>query len=145
MDTWFILQWLFDVAVLGWLAYVWIDRKNRVAVSTERAELSSADAMDMIQKARVEIQNEMSQYRGQMTEQLKVLRGICDQARRILDGKQSIPQAFPPSQEENELKNFVAKKPEGRIPTLGDLESTRKRLRTESSLDLRSLLKEQLA
>lgn len=145
MSIWFIFQWLFDVAVMGWLGWVWLERRNRVAESDQQSTITSEDTLRLLTQAREEIRSEMAQYRGQIAEQLKVLRGVCEQARRILDGKQSIPQAFPPSQEENELKNIVVRKPEGKIPTLGDLESTRQRLRTESSLDLKTLLKEQLA
>lgn len=106
---------------------------------------TSANELADLQNLKAEWSQEMSACRKQAAEQLRLLQSICEQAKKILDGKQLLSASFPPSLEENELRNLSEVKPITKIPTLADVEVTKKRLRQESALDLHTLLKEQLA
>lgn len=80
---------------------------------------------------------------------LRSLQKICEKAKEILEQNQTHAAAQPISLEENELKALVAEPalPDETqsIPTLQQVEETKKRLKQEIALDLRSLLREQLA
>ena len=92
-----------------------------------------------------ELERQTAKYRQRLESELATLNRICERARTILSQGQA---AFPPSDEEYELKAALSverSEPEkSTIPTLHQLEKTKQRLKSDISVDLRSLLKDQL-
>jgi hypothetical protein len=127
-----LLQSVLDCAIVFWLVRQYLE--SRRAPVVEKAALPDAG----------EWEKAIERYRAQCDDSLKRLHSICDQAARILQqnkGTNSLQ-----SKEENELKEVAESKPSlHKIPSLEQIESTRVRLKKDIPIDLRTLLKDQLA
>jgi hypothetical protein len=105
-------------------------------------------------------EQDIRHYTERAQEQLRAMTRVTEEAARILRRAQTPPVQFSPSTEECELKAALTVESDGgahgekssipgnshrAIPTLADLERTRQRLKSDISVDLRTLLKDQLA
>lgn len=112
-------------------------------------------ALNVLETRALQLEKDIQQYRKTIDEQLAGLLGLCDQARQIIDRNQTRVTSFTPSWEEEELKGTRLVAPpssaaesaavEPKIPTLQELEQTRQRHREEVALDLKTILRDQLA
>jgi len=91
-----------------------------------------------------EWEKSLSRYRAQCDDSLKRLHQICDQASRILQQNKGTSTLH--SKEESELREVAdAKSASHKIPSLEQIENTRARLKKDIPIDLKTLLKDQLA
>jgi hypothetical protein len=130
MTLLFVLQSFIDIALIycGIKLYL---TSRRTVVTPSSPNVNEWETM-------------MQEYRDRCDDSLKRLHHICEQANRILQQNKSAPAI--PSREENELKEVLSVKPAvQKIPSLEQIENTRIRLKKDIPLDLKTLLKDQLA
>jgi hypothetical protein len=135
-----------DIALIT-LAVLWLNdrRKNSLSHQEDRL-LASMRALDTRAS---QYESRWLEFQNEMTSQLKTLHRVCDQAQRILDRSRQTLAHMVPTLEECELKavlsgHEIRASNEPTIPSVKDLEKTRHRIQSEVSMDLRSLLREQL-
>lgn len=131
-------QIIFDIAVVGAAIWFYLNKQELLGAS-------SSTGSNGAEQWRKEWDVEKDNYSQQLTVQLRSIRLLYEQAKKLLDEKSTGYFVFPMSQEENELKNLVMEKTETVIPTLIEFEAQKNRLKQESSLDLKTLLTEQLS
>ncbi len=73
------------------------------------------------------------------------LKTLCNEAQRLIQNAKALEFSENPSHEEKEIKEALASLDENPIPTVRELEDARLRLKRESTLDLKSVLNEQLS
>ena len=140
MTAFWFLQIGFDAVITVGLIFILVNRtKTKGALSTEKM----AAAVSVLESRMRQTEKEVFESRQKWDEKLKSLNRICEEAQKLFSKGLSSDPILPPTQEENELRSVVASKDE--IPTLQELQKTRQRLHTEIQLDLRSLLRDQLA
>lgn len=122
------LQILFDFAVVGYVVWSHFYRKEESASDSWKKEWEA----------------EKQNYEQQVAMQLRSMRLLTEQTKKLMEEKSWAMTAFPVSQEETELKQMVSEKPLGAIPTLTEFETQKERLKHETTLDLKTLLSEQL-
>jgi len=147
------IQVIIDVLVFVALVLWWFERCRRLKSLTAEDRLREALSQWEIQVT--EFKKELAEYREKVQSQVEALAKLGDEARTILVKGRHRVTAFPPSQEEEELRTLVCAKVESqvspgvssqqKIPTVKEIEQTRERLKSDIILDLKSLLKEQLA
>jgi len=132
-----LLQLVFDVAVVGAAVWLFLNKREWLMASSE----TSTEAFEQWKKDwELEKQNQAQQ----LAVQLRSIRLLFEQTKKLVDEKANAFSAFPVSQEENELKHLVLEKNPPMIPTLIEFEAQKNRLKQETPLDLKSLLAEQL-
>jgi hypothetical protein len=134
----------FFVGVLG----LWVWRLRCGVAQQSNGERVTA-SLHILETRIQEWDREVQSHREKMAQELRALQRICERAKEILERGQAEGLAQSPSQEEKELKHLAldaapAAEPSA-IPTLQQVEETKKRLRQHLSFDLRSLLRDQLA
>ncbi len=141
------LQWTLNVFFLAAAALWWWNRRQ----ANEKVNNRVVAYLNVLESKANQMESEADHYRQRFETQLKALLKICDQAQTILE-RGRIEIAQPPSREEAELRELGKHSPArlsahsgGTIPTLLQLEKTRERLKTEGLLDLKTVLKDQLA
>lgn len=90
-------------------------------------------------------QAEMIESRMHVEQNLVKMRALCNEAQKLLSTSRAIEFSDNPSSEETEIKEALVAFEENQIPTVRELEDVRARLKRDSSLDLKSVLKEQLS
>ncbi len=147
----FTLQLLLDMALIAALAWWWLDRVNRT-----KDRVSSEQMNDSVNQWEMRLrgfEEELADYRAKMQAQLAVLTKMGEEAKEILIRGRHRITAFPPSSEEEELRLIAGSAvtissedlAHSKIPTLSEVERTRERLRSDLTVDLKTLLKDQLA
>lgn len=152
--TWiWIVQLALDVALILTVMALW--KPERQSSSEDSASEGRITAsLNVLETRALQLEKDIQGYRKTIDEQLTTLLAICDQARQILDKGQARVTNFLPSLEEDELRvtpteiipapvepSITALK----IPTLQELEAVRLRHRSDITLDLKTILKDQLA
>lgn len=144
------LIWSFQIAsdlLLIGLAIVWFRERTRLRLAHDEAR--AVAGLNVLEARAKGQEAEWRRLLEQVEVEFRRLQRIGDHAQRILDKTRQTLSGMAPTLEESELKavtqgpekNVV---PDAAIPSLKELERTRDRLRTESGIDLKSLLKEQL-
>jgi len=131
-----LLQWMLNLgcaSILGWL--LWRRRDLFTAAPTEQ---------HILQKWKEEWALEKENQEQQIAMQVRSLRLLCEQTKKLLEEKQNSLTIFPSSQEENEIRRALQEKAEPIIPTLSEFEAQKQRLRQEAPLDLKTILNQQL-
>lgn len=136
MMLFIIFQMMLNVGLLA-VGY-WIYSNNPKLFSRQDGNHSALDQW------RKEWELEKQNQEQQLAVQLRSMRSLYDQTKRLLDEKQALLSPFPPSYEETEIKSLVIERVQPEIPTLAEFELEKERLRHEPPLDLKSILKEQL-
>lgn len=90
-------------------------------------------------------QTEMIEARVDFEQTMNRLKSLCQEAQRLIQNAKSLELSESPSHEEKEIKEALLSVEENQIPTVRELEDARTRLKRESTLDLKSVLNEQLA
>ena len=138
-----VLQWCINVGFLGYLVWTWWGKDSNPELGNEA---QNQEYLAQLERRIVEWETEFRKTQSLFEDKLKSIDTICEQANRILKSGRATQASFPPSLEEFELKEAM-NNPNGlnEIPSLGFLANTKKRLQRESELDLKTLLKGQLA
>jgi hypothetical protein len=137
MGLFIFFQVVFDTAVIGAAIWIYLNKSEFLAAT------SQPDTQLLEQWKKVwELEKENQAQ--QLSMQLRSIRLLDEQTKKLVDEKLTTFSQFPVSQEENELKNLVSEKPQPTIPTLIEFEAQKERLKQDSNLDLRSLLSDQL-
>ena len=143
MDWTDLIQWMLNFAFLS--AFVWRhfqDKKVKTHPIDEKIRLAMIEADTRLRNWEIELKNSRTRFE----EQTRSLESLTDQVNRLLKQGKLNQFSFPQSAEEQELKGALQSTHEpAQIPTLHQIENTKRRLKTESPLDLRTLLKDQLA
>jgi hypothetical protein len=137
MGLFIFFQVVFDLAVIGSAAWIYLNRRQLLATT------SQPDAQ-LLEKWKKDWELEKENQAQQLSMQLRSIRLLYEQTKKLVDERLTSFSQFPISQEENELKNLVSEKLQPVIPTLIEFEAQKERLKQESNLDLRSLLSDQL-
>lgn len=121
------------ISAMGWLFW-------------KRRDLFTQPATDeqVIQKWKQEWELEKQNYEQQLALQLRSMKLLYEQTKKLLEEKQASLYSVVPSQEETEIKAVLQDKPHLNIPTLTEFEVQKTRLKQEVPLDLKSILSEQL-
>jgi len=145
------MEWIWAVqatllALLSALAFcVWRVQRR---LSRFLAEDRVIAGLNILEARLQEWDAEARDRKEKAIQQLRILVRVCEKAKEILEHNQT-QGASSISLEENELKALVAEPtlPDETqsIPTLQQVEETKKRLKGDIALDLRSLLRDQLA
>lgn len=122
------LQILFDLAVVGYVIWSHFYKEAESVTDSWKKEWEA----------------EKQNYEQQVAMQLRSMRLLTEQTKKLMEEKSWAMTAFPVSQEETELKQMVSEKTAGAIPTLTEFETQKERLKHETPLDLKTLLSEQL-
>lgn len=142
MSGMWIVQLLFDLLVLLGGAFL-LARQRRVLSRVLKEKLAQLSAAFEAHVNALEVQAKAAKDR--MSGQLQALSRICDEASRLLR-KAELQAELRPSEEESELAlSLHNREIRDAIPRLQDLDKARQRLNSEIALDLRTLLKDQLA
>ena len=153
MTNWlWALQIFWNMASVILMTWIWF-RYRRAALSAPVAESSIlGDEMQEKRNRAVEVlvEREVQQYREKVSAHLAQLLAICERAQTIVEKAQGRAVAFSPSLEEVELSQVarpetVLVKKGTTIPTLDQIEKSKERFTADLAVDLRSLLKDQLA
>lgn len=142
---WFA-QLALDVGLILTVMALWRPSPKVADENEERVTQS----LNLLESRAAQLERDMQSYRKVIDEQLNALLGVCEQARGLLDRHSMKVTAFTPSREERELKAAVH--PQGqpeaiaaKIPTLQELERIKRRHHSDITLDLKTLLRDQLA
>ncbi|NDC24047.1 MAG: hypothetical protein EB078_04205 [Proteobacteria bacterium] len=137
--AWFVFfQMLFNLGLIA--TGYWFYTKKKFIFSQQ----SQSPTQTLVEEWKKNWEAERQNSEQQLAIQLRSMRNLYDQTKRLLEEKQALLSPFPASQEEREIKSFVQEKAVPEIPTLADFELEKERLKQESPLDLRTILKEQL-
>ncbi|NBX76649.1 MAG: hypothetical protein EBQ92_08850 [Proteobacteria bacterium] len=137
MGLFIFFQVVFDLAVIGTAIWIYLNKKELLTVSNQ------ADSQ-LLEEWKKSWELEKETQAQQLSLQLRSIRLLYEQTKKLVDEKVTNFSQFPVSQEENELKTLVSEKPQPAIPTLIEFEAQKERLKQDSNLDLRSLLSDQL-
>jgi hypothetical protein len=137
------LDFLFLLLVI----MLWWNQRQGQAETKVSGDERVAAALTSLDERAQELERQAARYRQRLEEELAALHRICERAKSVLSQGQS---SFPPSDEEYELKAALSAEksdgiPKSEIPTLHQIERTRERLKSEIAVDLRHLLRDQLA
>lgn len=145
--TW-ALQWAINSFLLVACMVLWLERRRGLgAFAPEKLTAY----LNVLEARATSLETESLRHREKVGLQLKSLHQICEQARSILERGHAQLRSLCPTSEEGELRLVAETKtveklpsPES-IPTLQELEKTQDRLTSEIGLDLKTILKDQLA
>jgi hypothetical protein len=137
MGLFIFFQVVFDLAVIGAAIWIYFNKSEFLAAT------SQPDSQ-LLEQWKKDWELEKENQAQQLSMQLRSIRLLYEQTKKLVDEKLTTFSQFPVSQEENELKNLVSEKPQPTIPTLIEFEAQKERLKQDSNLDLRSLLSDQL-
>ena len=138
-----ILQWGLNLFLIGGAAWFWLEQKKHI---TKTVMPVSNERLDHLESRIMQLEVEVQKFQESFQEQLKQVEVLCEQANRALKNSRVGFGRFPLTQEESELKEAMYLTSEvDSIPSIAHLENTKIRLQKESSLDLKTLLKGQLA
>jgi len=137
MGLFIFFQVVFDIAVIGSAIWIYLNKSELLAAT------SQPDSQ-LLEQWKKDWELEKENQAQQLSMQLRSIRLLYEQTKKLVDEKLTTFSQFPVSQEENELKNLVSEKPQPTIPTLIEFEAQKERLKQDSNLDLRSLLSDQL-
>lgn len=135
--------WLVQLAVnVGLsLALWWVHKAHQ---QSDEAHAKATACVNVLQARVDECEQKLKSYEAQMKCQLERLLKICDRAEEVIEQSRVPNIQLTSTVEQKELVSFVYSN-EKEIPSLKDVEKTRERLTSESSVDLRTLLSHQLA
>ncbi len=138
-----ILQWSLNLVIIGSLIWLWLERKKSIQ---DNSDTKLNEAIGQLEIRVINWQTEFQKYEEVFQEKLKAMEVICEQANRILKSSIATLGSFPLTQEESELKEAMNQLIEkDQIPSIAHLENTKLRIQKESSIDLKTLLRGQLA
>ena len=138
-----VVQWMLNLAMLGGLVWFWFEHR-KVARSRSHSDLQQN--LEKLVLRIGSLETELESYRQKFEEKTKMLDSVCEQLNRALKNQKLSYSAFPLTAEESDLKEAMYLGFEkDDIPSVVQFESTKMRLKTESSLDLKTLLKGQLS
>jgi hypothetical protein len=142
MDILWAIQIAFDLLFLAAIG-TWVWRR----VGSPRSD-SLAARLSAIESKESQRDFEWQRIREDAHAGLRTLHRICESAQKILD--KSRESLWTPTLEETELRMLIdstdsSRQKRSSIPSLNELEKTKDRLRTESLVNLQTLLREQLA
>ena len=127
----FVLQLLMNI-ITGYLLYRVYCLKN-----------SSSDSGSNAWK--VQWEEEKKSLEEQFSVQLRSMRLLYEQTQKVLHEKQmELHQLFPPSMEETELQHLTSQHKTSPLFTIDQFEREKSEFNARCSLDLKSLLSEQL-
>lgn len=138
-----ILQWSLNLVIIGSLIWLWLERKKSIQ---DNSDTKLNEAIGQLEIRVINWQTEFQKYEEIFQEKLKAMEVICEQANRTLKSSRATLGSFPLTQEESELKeamNQIIEKDQ--IPSIAHLENTKLRIQKETSIDLKTLLRGQLA
>jgi hypothetical protein len=136
MGFFIFFQMVINAALVSALAWLYLKRRD---LFTQPA----ADEQ-ILEKWKKEWELEKQNQEQQLSMQLRSMRLLCEQTKKMIEEKQTAFNIFPISQEENEIRQALQDKTESVIPTLNEFEAQKQKLRQESPLDLKSILNDQL-
>jgi hypothetical protein len=138
-----ILQWGLNLLFIGGAVWFWLDQKK---LTTKRLGSSPEERIQQLEARIVQLESELQKFQDSFGDQIKQIESLCEQANRALKNSRLGFGSFPLTQEESELKEamYLTSEVES-IPSITHLENTKLRLQKESSVDLKTLLKGQLA
>lgn len=150
--TWiWLVQLSLDVALILTVMALWRPERRRNEEEKAQEEKIRA-ALAIVESRSNHLEKEILRYRKLIEEQLNLLQVICSQARQILEKGQDRVTTFAPTIEEAELLGTGATAapwnvvtPSEKIPTVTELEETRRRHGSELRPDLKTILRDQLA
>ena len=146
MDWIWLIQLAIDVGLIVGIMILFKPSKDLEAEDRERRIRELAEALE---RRVEELERELSKNRQAFEEQTQRLQHICRQARDLLDQGQVRITAFAPSQEEFELKGIrkeqTVDSAEHKIQTLKEMEDSQDQPRKDMELDLKTILRSQLA
>jgi len=137
MGLFIFFQVVFDIAVMGAAIWTYLNKSEFLAATSQ-------PDTQLLEQWKKDWELEKENQAQQLSMQLRSIRLLYEQTKKLVDEKLTTFSQFPVSQEENELKNLVSEKPQPTIPTLIEFEAQKERLKQDSNLDLRSLLSDQL-
>jgi hypothetical protein len=137
MGLFIFFQVVFDLAVIGAAIWIYFNKSEFLAATSQ-------PDTQLLEQWKKDWELEKENQAQQLSMQLRSIRLLYEQTKKLVDEKLTTFSQFPVSQEENELKNLVSEKPQPTIPTLIEFEAQKERLKQDSNLDLRSLLSDQL-
>jgi hypothetical protein len=137
MGLFIFFQVVFDTAVIGAAIWIYLNKSEFLAATSQ-------PDTQLLEQWKKDWELEKENQAQQLSMQLRSIRLLYEQTKKLVDEKLTTFSQFPVSQEENELKNLVSEKPQPTIPTLIEFEAQKERLKQDSNLDLRSLLSDQL-
>jgi hypothetical protein len=137
MGLFIFFQVVFDIAFIGAAIWIYLNKSEFLGATSQ-------PHTQLLEQWKKDWELEKENQAQQLSMQLRSIRLLYEQTKRLVDEKLTTFSQFPISQEENELKNLVSEKPQPTIPTLIEFEVQKERLKQESNLDLSSLLSDQL-
>lgn len=138
MGLFIFFQIVLDLVMIGAGAWIYLNKPKFLTT------LNQTNNTELFEQWKKEWELEKENQAQQLAIQLRSIRLLYEQTKKLLDEKSNMFSNFPVSQEENELKHLVLEKSQPVIPTLIEFEAQKDRLRQESNLDLKSLLSDQL-
>jgi len=88
---------------------------------------------------------EKESFQQQIAVQLRSIKLLQEQTKKLIDEKQNAWPSLPPSVEESEIKALLNEKSASVIPTLAEFEAQKEKLIHENPFDLKSVLTHQLS
>ena len=135
-----ILQLMIDILLLSVVGWFWIQQKRILGTTPKNGGITHWE------KTINEYEKKLCELRQSFEEERRKTQVLHDRIEKLIDQGALTSTIFPMSQEEEELKSLQPRtKPEVKIPTIKQIEITRERLDKETSIDLRTILRDQLA
>lgn len=155
------MSWIWITQIALDLAFIFtlmalLKPDNKKAIEESTIDDKIAVALQGMENRTRQLERDILQYRKTIEEQQSALLGLYEKARQLIEQNENRLTTYSPSWEEQEFKATavtVAEKAEPvssassepKIPTLQELEQTRERHRHEVNLDLKTILRDQLA
>ena len=135
------VQLAFDMMAAVFIAKWFLTQRDQ-AINPPEQKIEAL--IQVIQQRAGEWEKAAQQNKTRAEQQLRALARICEQANQTLSRAKLHNGSLVPSEEENELRAFSAPTDEEKIPSLEQIQKTRKRIKNEMALSLKALLSEQL-
>lgn len=136
-----ILQLMIDVLLVSMMVWLWLQQKKNVHVTGSK----SLPTLEM-QNRFSDLEKTVLDLRQSLMEEKRHIQNLHDRIQKLIEQGAVTNVIFPMSKEEEELKSLLPySRNETEIPTLKDFEVTRERISQNTLVDLRTILRDQLA
>lgn len=135
-----ILQLMIDVLLIAVMAWLWLQQKKQTVSKTPHQVLEGNE------NRLVEYEALLTELRTALETERRKIQSLHDRIQKLIDQGALTSTIFPMSEEEEELKSLSTSPTKTEtIPTLKQIEITRERLSHDTVVDLRTILRDQLA
>jgi hypothetical protein len=146
MTLFTVVQFLLDGAFVYFAYRLWqkVQKPTDAAGNGEIKQETLKGVIDSLEQKQKDWETQIQTQKNVFDERIRSLNSICEQAGKILRQSRVAPGTCGTSKEENEIRETITAQIE-KLPSIQQIEQTRQRIKSDIPIDLRSVLRDQLA